>query len=368
RGYSLLQVAGHLGVTKQAVSLYENARCRPSFDVLQRLVKLLRVPPHHFARPPLHTHSGPTFYRSLASATVSSRNVAEQKLKWLREVTAYVGTRVEFPVVKLPTCDLPPDPFKIRQDDIERTAIALRRYWALGDGVISNVVSLLEYNGIVVSRFPIDTDKIDGFSAVDDDTGRPFVVLAADKCNLFRSRTDAAHELGHIVMHRNVPKQVLGNAAAFKAMEEQAFEFAGAFLLPAATFGREYFTTSLDSFLSVKLKWKAAIAAMIMRASRLGMISESQTKTLWVQRSRRGWNRSEPYDGDCEAESPQVLRRALEMIVGSGVGGTRAGVLADLSLDGSDVEMLAGAEGLFEADESVESVPPAVLKFQRPAG
>lgn len=366
RDFSIVQVADHLGVTKQAVSLYEKAKCRPSFDVFQKLVDLLRVPSHYFSVPVIHPHSTPTFYRSMSSATKRMRSVAEQKLKWLRQISSFCNSRIEFPELNIPQCMFPADPKKLSDETVDAAADDLRKYWGMGNGVISNVVRLLESKGIIVARFALDTEKIDGFSIIDDDTCRPYVVLAADKETLFRSRMDAAHELGHIILHRNVPPQVLNDSETFKAMESQAFRFAGSFLMPASTFGMEYLTSSLDSFKSIKLKWKSSIAAMISRAYSLGMISETQQKTLWIERSRRGWSKEEPYDNDYEAESPQLLSQSLEMIASGPM--SKEQICNEIALDKSDIEVITGAKGFFN-DNTIDEPdePSPILKFHRAA-
>ena len=59
-----------------------------------------------------------------------------------------------------------------------------------------------------------------------DHHDRPVVVLGADKGQSDRSPFDAAHELGHLVLHR--PEH-----AGTREVETQAHRFAAAFLMPA---------------------------------------------------------------------------------------------------------------------------------------
>ena len=119
RGFTIQQVADFLGVSKQAVSLYEKAKCKPSHDVFVKLTELLKVPSHFFSRPPLASHSSPIFYRSMASATKQTRDAAEQKLKWLRAIVAYLATFVDIPPIAIPECKFPSDPTKITDEAVE---------------------------------------------------------------------------------------------------------------------------------------------------------------------------------------------------------------------------------------------------------
>ena len=366
RGYSLQQVADHLGITRQAVSLYERSMRHPRPDYFQKLVEYLRVPPHYFSRPPLAAVSSPRYYRSLASATKKARDAAEQKAKWLREVVHYLSDHVELAPASLPPCALPSDPNRISNDAVEDSAIGLRRFWNLGDGVISNVVHLLENKGIVVARFPLESDKLDAFSFVEDDTARPYIILAADKNNCFRSRHDAAHELGHLLLHRNVPAQALRDPPSFDNMESQAHRFASAFLLPARTFGKEWITSDINSLRNIKLKWKSAIQAMIMRAADLGMISDSQKESLQIAIRRNHWRRREPFDDDVEPEQPLFWARACMMIIGEMVS-SKTEFQQSVAPGKADIEMLLGLPGFFDAADSAGEVeePSPVLKFPK---
>src|SRR6476646_6900902 len=57
-------------------------------------------------------------------------------------------------------------------------------------------------------------------------TRRPLILLTDDKSNYVRSRFDAAHELGHLVMHAKADPND-------RSIERQAHDFAASFLLPA---------------------------------------------------------------------------------------------------------------------------------------
>ena len=365
RGYSLQQLADHLSFTKQAISLYEKSMRQPRPDCLQKLVEYLRVPSHFFSRPPLSPHSSATFYRSMSTATKQMRDAAEQKVKWLREIVGFLSQHVELRPVSLPPCDFPSDPNRITDESIEESAVELRRFWNLGNGVISNVAHLLENKGIVVARFCLDSDKLDAFSIIEDDTNRPYVILSADKNNYFRSRHDAAHELAHLILHRNVPAQILRDNPTFRNMEKQAHRFASAFLLPARTFGKEWITSEIDSFKSIKLKWKSAISAMIMRAEVLGIISESQKESLLITLGRKRWRQREPFDDDVTPEQPQFFAKSCQLIVSELIM-SRSDILGELPLDKSDVETILGLNNFFDEPSRGEiEEPQPLLKFPR---
>ena len=61
----------------------------------------------------------------------------------------------------------------------------------------------------------------------------------------------------------------------FKGREQQANEFAAALLLPREPFIRDIgnYADKLPYYIELKKKWKVSIAAMIMRARKLELIS-----------------------------------------------------------------------------------------------
>lgn len=77
----------------------------------------------------------------------------------------------------------------------------MRRQWKLGDEPITNIVDIMEKNGIIVSSMLTNND-IDAYSNVQVFRKKqiPVVVLGSDKESAFRRQFSAAHELGHILL------------------------------------------------------------------------------------------------------------------------------------------------------------------------
>src|SRR5439155_17007878 len=107
----------------------------------------------------------------------------------------------------------------------ESAAISLRGMWGLGELAVKNIVHLLESRGVRIFSLAIDAREVDAFSMWRGTT--PFIFLNTQKSSE-HSRYDAAHELGHLVLHRHGEPQ--GQDA-----ERQANEFASAFLMPLAS-------------------------------------------------------------------------------------------------------------------------------------
>lgn len=362
-------LAEMLGVSRAAVSQYERGDQTPSPDVMRSISEVLNLPVHHFLKPaPDPADSIPTFFRSMASATKGSRLRANRKCDWVREIVLELKRVIRFPKVDFPEFDLPRNPLKITDDMIEEAATALRRHWSLGDGPISNVAWLLENKGAVVVRLDLDSDKLDAFSKWHDHHAEPYVVLGTNKATASRQRFNAAHELGHLALHRRLSHADLTRRSVFSEVERQAHRFAGAFLLPERMFLADlYSRTSLDAMRSVKPKWKVSIALMLKRAEDLGVIPESHAKALWINLSRRGWRRKEPLDETLSIEKPRFLERCFTMLLDKGLL-TQADVTAKLALSAKDIEDLAnlpaGLLGRQMRDTDIRETP-AILRFPR---
>jgi Zn-dependent peptidase ImmA (M78 family) len=308
---------------------------------MRRIYEVLDLPMQYFLRPVVGGVPDVVFYRSLSSATKAARTRAEQRYEWLREIVQYAETFVELPPTNLPRLDIPHNPAELSDYDIERLAGDLRSYWGLGDGPISNVAWLLEKHGFVVARYEFFEERLDAFSERRQTDGRPYIILNSDKRSAARSRFDAAHEVGHMILHPHVNQRTMNRAEDFGLIEDQAHRFSAAFLVPESTFRREVYTVSLDLFRSLKMKWRTSIAMMIMRARHLGMVSKEDERRLWLNYGRRGWRTHEPLDDCLEPEQPVLVQRSIELILKNKIATPHAITLAT-GLNNRDIAHLTG--------------------------
>ena len=228
---------------------------------------------------------------------------------------------MEFPSVNLPDFDVPRDPLLLSDQDIEDLAEDARKFWRMSDGPVGNMVYLLENQGVIVARDSLGDVTLDSLSAISD---RPYVMIGKDKGTAVRWRYDAAHELGHLLLHRNLNPKALARPTDFKLIERQAHRFGAAFLLPMAPFADDFFAASLDTLRAIKPRWRVSIAMMIMRARDGDLISDEVKRRLFINYSRRRWHRSEPLDDTLEPETPDMMRKAVELIVTHGARPVRA--------------------------------------------
>lgn len=347
-----------VGVTRQAISNYEKGHGSPRPEVLKKISDVLNVPPHRFSLPINTSESTALFFRSMSAATKTARLRAKARFVWLREMVNILAQQVEFPAVNLPSFDIPTDPSRLSPEDIEQYANETRRFWDMGDAPISNVVWLLENNGAIVARDELAADTLDAFSEFVQDEQRPYIVLGADKGSPLRSRFDAAHELGHLILHRQVDRSRL-TSSDLKRIEDQAHLYAGAFLLPAKTFTQDLYCIALDTLKALSPKWKVSIAAMIKRATNLELISEEKAHRLWIQISKLGYRKKEPLDSELPIEEPRILLRSMELYLNTS-GLKPSQILFDLALAANDVQTLCGLPESLLSERQIEVPEPSV--------
>lgn len=343
RGLTQTTLADLLRVTRAAVSQYEAGQRTPSRDVLARLAEVLAVPVHSFMQEDGYEVKNAVFFRSMAAATKTARLRATRLYEWLVRIVTYLQDFVELPKVDLPSADLPADPRCLGSEDIERIADDTRTAMGLTFGPISNITWLVENKGGIVAELDLQSNALDAFSNWSRKT--PFLILNREKGSAVRWRYDLAHELGHMVLHHQVSSEMLRDQHLFPVLEEQANYFAGAFLLPDHTFGAMMpYSITLDTLVALKPKWKVSIAGMIMRLRNLGLISEKRTQSLFIGMSRRRWRTREPFDNELEAEEPQLLRRATELVISQNIVSLHD-MEACLGISKEDIQNLLGYKG-----------------------
>lgn len=301
REWSQADLAKQLRVTPAAISQYEAGAIRPASSTLVRMSEALAVPEGFLELAPPEEHEG--FFRSLRRTSVSHRRRARAIAQVAYDLAQAVGDAL--PEVAMPKER--PVGLDAAPEEIEKVAESVRNDLGLPAGPAGPVVPLLESLGVVVIRLPLDTADVDAFSLPFRD--RPVIVLGSDKNDRARSRFDAAHELGHLILHGD---RVWG----IRQVEQQAHAFAAAFLMPAADIVDELpQRADWDVLFELKLKWQVSLAALLMRARRLGRMSETAYVNAVKAASARGWRRVEPVPLGAP-ERPSSLGAALRTSAG----------------------------------------------------
>lgn len=337
RGLTQASLAQMVGKSSPTISSWESGRQSPDLEALEAISAVLSVRPALFTND-VEEGERSYFFRSNVSITVGLRKKAKARLRWAEIIFDELEEWIDFPEIKFPFADSQ-SLGDIDDALVEATALEARSYWKLANDPIPDVVKLLERAGAIIVRDELGGVKMDGVSFWGHESDRPFILLAEDKASAVRSRFDAAHELGHLLLHRGVKSELLSKAD-YAELERQAHYFASLFLLPDKAFLKDLSRLDLDGFAALKPKWKISIAAMIMKAHSLDVITDDYKRRLFVQLAARGWRRSEPLDDVLQAELPSALSSAIRLVVDAEKY-TKEGFMDQVGLNAEDIESLA---------------------------
>lgn len=352
RGLTTTELAEAVGVSQQAISKFEKPnKTDPSYDTLEKIADVLNVPVSFFYKSIAPSSDAIVFFRSKSAATVKSKKVHANKLYWIRDISNYLEDILMFPTLQVPQIILRDKFIPTDFNEIEVMASKIREYWGLGNGPISNVVLLLEKNGVIIARSPFSNFDIDACSVWLD---RPYILLSNDKTSP-RSRFDIAHELGHLVLHSKLKPSEFNLKENYKRIEKEANRFASAFLLPTPSFGREVFSTSLDHLISLKKRWKVSINAMAYRAKQLGIFSDYQYIYIKNKLAQNNALTKEPLDSELPFEEPSLLKQAVETTIRESIK-TKQDLVSELGLYRKEIEAITNLEDGYLLEKELTKV------------
>ena len=229
----------------------------------------------------------------------------------------------------------------------------------MGNQPIGNLVHLMESKGIRIFSLSVDSLEVDAFSMWSDT--KPIVFLNTQKSSE-RSRFDAAHELGHLVLHRHAMEDR-------KRAEDEANAFASAFLMPASSiYAFAPKAPTVEKILDAKQRWKVSSAALIYRMHHLKLISPWVYRTLYTEISKRGYRTAEP--NSAPRETSQILEKVVSALRAEGI--SREYLAKGLSISERELnDLMFGliltvmkGGGHSGNDSEVPSIPPKLQSIK----
>ena len=299
RGLTLTQLSALTGLSTHSISVYENGHQAPSEETKAQLAAALGVSPGFLTGPDVEEiPADAVSFRALSKMTARQRDRA------------------------LAAADIP----SLTGQDPETAAEVTRARWGLGERPIGNMLHLLEAHGARIYSLTAENDELDAYSLYWH--GQPFVFLSTGKSGE-RGRFDAAHELGHLVLHGE--HQV---ASERPAAEVEANRFAAAFLMPrASVLAAGLRNASVDRILRAKTNWNVAALALTHRLHELGLLTDWGYRTACVQLGRLGYKRAEPHG--ITRESSQLLGKVFRELRAEGLPPAR--IAADIGIGAAEL-------------------------------
>jgi Zn-dependent peptidase ImmA (M78 family) len=319
-GKELAEVAGLTDVT---VSKVENGH-QPDEATVDKLVNALGFPrAFFFMDQPELLETKAVAFRSLKKMKAAERNAALAAGTIGIALYQWIDERFTLPA---------PDLIDLSKEQIrpEIAARLLRQHWGIGDRPIGNILRLFESKGIRVLSLSENTQNVDAYSFWKAD--RPYIFLNQEK-TAERSNFDAAHELGHLVLHFHAQAEQAPEDDA----ERQADLFASAFLMPEADVKNSVsHVYSSSQIIKAKVRWKVSAMALATRLHRMGMLSEWNYRSIVIDLGRRGYRTGEPLG--VERETSTLLAKVLSALWSKGI--TKKKIADDLNLPWEEVEAL----------------------------
>lgn len=244
---------------------------------------------------------GNASFRSFSRMTSAQRDAALASGGIAFALGDWLASQFNLPSVEVPD---------LEGMEPETAADLVRAHWALGVLPIKNVVHLLESRGVRVFSLVEDSREVNAFSSWQGGA-IPYVFLNTLKSSE-SSRFDAAHELGHLVLHRH------GDPKG-KEVEQQANEFAGAFLLPRlemlALAGR---CRTVADIMKIKKRWNVSAMALVYRLHRVGVLTDWLYRSMCIELSRLGLRTQE--QDSAEREGSLVIKKVFDVMRHQGRG------------------------------------------------
>jgi Zn-dependent peptidase ImmA (M78 family)/transcriptional regulator with XRE-family HTH domain len=310
-GLTKRELAARLGISPASITQYESGNTIPKPRTLASMALVLGVPTTYMEQDPLRRRpfvGSRSFFRSLRASRQRERDGADARAEHVFDLVDYLERYVQLPAVTVP--EHPEIPAHAGRRELEDVAAQVRAGWNLPDGPVGHVVRLLESHGVVVARLRSDDFCVDAFSRWFDT--RPLVILWDGKDDKARSRFDAAHELGHLVMHHEAQPGDRG-------IERQAHAFAAAFLMPADHIidrlpRRTPRASDWESLFELRQQWGVSAAALLYRARELGTLPEAGFRRSMIRLGEMGLRHN---DGATlgQPEQPVMLAQAMDVLL-----------------------------------------------------
>lgn len=316
------ELADKSGITAVTLTRLETGKTTdPSIETLDALAKVLRYPVEFFFGESFEDLTiDAASFRSLSTMSAAQRDAALAAGQIAFSLAEWINQNFALPTPNLPD---------LRNDDPISAAAAVRDYWGIGARPIPKLVNLLEAKGVRVFTLSEKNKNVDAFSCWKN--GIPYIFLNTFK-SPERMRFDAAHELGHLLLHKHTPAGHLNG-------EREADMFAAAFLIPQedliSHLPKVY---SLKQLVEKKERWGVSVAALARTAFSNGLVSDWHYRELCKQISMLGYRTSEPSSRGPERSN--VWPKILELLWKDGI--TKAHIAKQLNLPVDEIESLIG--------------------------
>lgn len=275
KGLNQSQIAESAGLSRIAYSNIESGKAEPRVSNLQKIGKVLGVGIQDLLAPiPQLTTLR---FRSRKALTVREKSKREQiafdVAFWLKDFNELEESLNDIKEYKLKA---------INQKTKNPKEMAKMARKALGlepEDAINDICGLLESKaGIKIKFFVSDLDKCNGLSLFDKEDNPAIGVNISNNISVERQMFTLAHELAHLLLHKNSYKSKEDDEN--EEQEKQANEFASYFLMPREAFLKSWEENKglrwIENVLHTKRIYKVSYRTILQRFIDEGWISDKK--------------------------------------------------------------------------------------------
>lgn len=324
KGFSLEKLAQSLDapISRQAINKYEKGQMKPDSRVMIALANALDMKIDYFFRP-FTVEVDKVEFRKKSGFTEKMANAVKERVREILEryleIEQIAGNQVCF--------TLPRKEIRTLQEAKE-FATEIRQILSLGNDGISNVIEVLEDNGIKVIEMA-ENEWFDGLSGFANDE-IPLIVVNAN-FPTEQKRFTALHELGHLML--DMPPEI-----SPKEVERLCNVFASELLLPSGVLKSKLGDTrhdiSLSELTDIQRQFGISVDDIMASLQELGVISNNRYSTFQKKKNSMADFRALVEKSRVEPEkSGRFSRMVYRALADELITTSKAAVLLNTSVD-----------------------------------
>lgn len=297
RGLTQTELADKLQLHKANISRLEKGDTSVNEKMLVAIAGATNFPPQFFLQEggaiPVNLS-----YRKRQQVPAKLISAIDAQINIIRRHIQFITRALQQQLPALPVYEV------TEKQGPAQIASLLRKKWDIPTPIIDNLSKLIEQQGIIISSFNFDTERVDSRSMLTDDK-YPVIFLNSSLLG-DRQRFSLAFELGHLIMHTFcvVPHK--------RDINHEANIFAAELLMPAKDILKDFKDgITLPLLGELKRKWKVSMIALLYRADDLGLLTPNQKRYLLQQFNEQKIRRREPQQLDAQKENPQLMQHLL---------------------------------------------------------
>ena len=288
------KLAHQVGVSSISINNYENALALPDSKTLSALARALGITLNDLLQQ--ESRVIPAFRFRSHTSLDKNPQFAATVLRLLEDYTALEQVAGILPYTPEST---PYHQVEGNENHIAEIANQFRHQLGLGDASIHNLFEAVEEIGLKVLRHNILIPDFFGLSACSTEQGA-FVLVNSHNITIERQLFTLAHEIGHLVFHRNEYEDMLiekGTKEEEKAREAVAHHFASHLLVSQKALERAL--NVFSDVIRLKAHFRVSYTMMLKRLDQMGKLNYGDT----IQKIR----------GEYKRQTGQSLTKEIEL-------------------------------------------------------